>query len=413
MIQLQHTNGPAPSYVIKSDSEDDNWVDDLNNSLRNQHQDDLSKRSLSWEPRITSPKRLGRASDLTVLVGNAGSLVANGFEDQDIFRNGSLLRLEKRITLSESGRVVLSARRIPLLLQTVLAPRLLSDLTPAPNYVPSSENQLLRYVSYSPNCSLSHWSKGLQIESLQVPNLIRGFEAALITTASILKIPTNLILIPLISTNGPNSSIPSGTYSYSTLNSCLVDNFLSSFTELLVDDLRGPIQSVLNWTIRHHAWKFPNKISKNQEKIFKGLNQASPILDSAKISTVSPSDDQHEAQKILNSDGEGPDSYQAVSKATNQSLLWGTYRPNLYFGLKPCQPNSLITGMIWFAKDDYSSFDCSRHTCEQGDKLGGYGYDKHDGQNFASHFLRDELNNLDARIQFLKTPGGDHEVCGK
>ncbi|CAH7669691.1 expressed protein [Phakopsora pachyrhizi] len=196
MIQLQHTNGPAPSYAIKSDSEDDEWVDDLNNSLRNQHQDDLSKRSLSYEPRIQPPKRLGRASDLTVLVGNAGRLVANGFEDQDIFRNGSLLRLEKRITLSESGRVALSSRRIPLLLQTVLAPRLLSDLTPgrltivlsysAPNYVPSSENQLLRYVSYSPNLSLSHWSKGLQIESLQVPNLIHGFEAALITTVGLL-----------------------------------------------------------------------------------------------------------------------------------------------------------------------------------------------------------------------------------
>ncbi|CAH7667013.1 hypothetical protein PPACK8108_LOCUS1386, partial [Phakopsora pachyrhizi] len=183
-IQLQHTNGPAPSYTIESDSKYDEWVNDLNNSHRNQHQDDLSKRSLSWEPRIPSPERLGRASDLTVLVGDAGRLVANGFEDQDIFRNGLLLRLEK------------SARKIPLLLQTILARRLLSDLTPgrlmivlsysAPNYVPSSENQLLRYVSYSPNCSLSHWSKGLQIESLQVPNLIRGFNAALITTVGLL-----------------------------------------------------------------------------------------------------------------------------------------------------------------------------------------------------------------------------------
>ncbi|CAH7684272.1 hypothetical protein PPACK8108_LOCUS18356, partial [Phakopsora pachyrhizi] len=163
---------------------------------RNQHQDDLSKRSLSCEPRIPSPKRLGRESDLTMLVGDAGRLVANGFEDQDIFRNGSLLRLEKRITLSESGWGALSARRIPLLLQTILACRLLSDLTPgqltiflsysAPNYVPSSENQLLRYVSYSPKCSLSHWSKVLQIASLQVPNLIRGFKAALITTVGLL-----------------------------------------------------------------------------------------------------------------------------------------------------------------------------------------------------------------------------------
>ncbi|CAH7689786.1 hypothetical protein PPACK8108_LOCUS24923 [Phakopsora pachyrhizi] len=208
MIQLQHTNGPAPSYAIESDSEDDKWFDDLNNSHRNQHQDDLSKRSLSWEPRIPSPKRLGRASDLTVLLGNAGRLVENGFEDQDIFRNGSLLRLEKRITLSERGKR-------------------------------------------------------------------------------------------------------------------------------------------MNWLRRRH--------------LFVSIVLLLKIL---KISTVSPSDDQHKAQKILNGDREGPESYQAVSKATNQSLLWGTYRPNLYFGLKPHQPNSLMTG--------------SRHTCEQGDELGGYGYDKHD-----------------------------------
>ncbi|CAH7667705.1 hypothetical protein PPACK8108_LOCUS2129 [Phakopsora pachyrhizi] len=172
MIQLQHPNGPAPSYVIESDSKDDEWVNNLNDSHRNQRQDDLSKRSLSWEPRIPSPKRLGKVLDLTVLVGDAGRLVANGSEDQDIFRNGSLLRLEKRITLSESGC-------------TLLALRLLSDLKPgrlsivlsysAPNYVSSSENQLLRYVSYSPDCSC-----------LQVLNLIHGFKAALITTEGLL-----------------------------------------------------------------------------------------------------------------------------------------------------------------------------------------------------------------------------------
>lgn len=39
----------------------------------------------------------------------------------------------------------------------------------------------------------------------------------------------------------------------------------------------------------------------------------------------------------------------------DQSLLWGTYRPNLYFGLKPRLPQSLMTGLIWFGTHDFQS----------------------------------------------------------
>lgn len=40
----------------------------------------------------------------------------------------------------------------------------------------------------------------------------------------------------------------------------------------------------------------------------------------------------------------------------SNSLLWGTYRPNLYFGLRPRIPQSLMTGLMWFGTQDYSSF---------------------------------------------------------
>lgn len=40
----------------------------------------------------------------------------------------------------------------------------------------------------------------------------------------------------------------------------------------------------------------------------------------------------------------------------SDSLFWGTYRPNLYFGLKPRLPESLMTGLIWFGTHDYQSF---------------------------------------------------------
>ena len=38
-----------------------------------------------------------------------------------------------------------------------------------------------------------------------------------------------------------------------------------------------------------------------------------------------------------------------------QSLLWGPYRPNLYFGLRPRLPQSLMTGLMWFGTHEFSS----------------------------------------------------------
>ncbi|KAA1099946.1 Processing alpha glucosidase I [Puccinia graminis f. sp. tritici] len=101
-------------------------------------------------------------------------------------------------------------------------------------------------------------------------------------------------------------------------------------------------------------------------------------------------------------------TFQALQQATNQSLLWGTYRPNLYFGLRPRQPHSLMTGMLWFGTQDFQSFARTRHSCEQSDELNGYGFDKHDGRNFASHYLKDQLNNVELRVQMLKVPGGQY-----
>jgi mannosyl-oligosaccharide glucosidase len=37
---------------------------------------------------------------------------------------------------------------------------------------------------------------------------------------------------------------------------------------------------------------------------------------------------------------------------SNESLLWGPYRPNLYFGLRPRMPNSLVAGLMWGKLED-------------------------------------------------------------
>jgi hypothetical protein len=44
-----------------------------------------------------------------------------------------------------------------------------------------------------------------------------------------------------------------------------------------------------------------------------------------------------------------------LSHRANDTLLWGLYRPNLYFGLRPRIPQSLMAGLMWFGTQDYQS----------------------------------------------------------
>lgn len=50
----------------------------------------------------------------------------------------------------------------------------------------------------------------------------------------------------------------------------------------------------------------------------------------------------------------------ASSGASNSSLLWGTYRPNLYFGTRPRIPESVMTGLMWFDANQFQGFQSMR-----------------------------------------------------
>jgi hypothetical protein len=56
------------------------------------------------------------------------------------------------------------------------------------------------------------------------------------------------------------------------------------------------------------------------------------------------------------------DAVAAIEKASNDSLLWGPYRPNLYFGIRPRIPKSLMTGLLWTRVEDYQSIQNSMLT---------------------------------------------------
>ncbi|KAI0831044.1 glycoside hydrolase [Trametes gibbosa] len=98
------------------------------------------------------------------------------------------------------------------------------------------------------------------------------------------------------------------------------------------------------------------------------------------------------------------------AKPTNDSetLTWGAYRPNLYFGLRPRLPQSVMTGLAWFGTQDFQSVARIRHACDQGDGLGGYSWTEYDAREGGEQVIRDGLNNVKITTQFLKVPGGEH-----
>ena len=52
------------------------------------------------------------------------------------------------------------------------------------------------------------------------------------------------------------------------------------------------------------------------------------------------------------------------AKLSSESLLWGPYRPNLYFGVRPRIPKSLTTALLWAKVDDFQSAQASKDTVD-------------------------------------------------
>ncbi|KIV99073.1 uncharacterized protein PV09_09180 [Verruconis gallopava] len=99
----------------------------------------------------------------------------------------------------------------------------------------------------------------------------------------------------------------------------------------------------------------------------------------------------------------------SFERASNQSLLWGPYRPNLYFGVRPRIPESLTMGLLWARVEDYVSVqDNFRYTCEQHDGMAGYGWEKYDPRHGGVQTIHDVGNELDLTTYFYKdTSAGD------
>ncbi|XP_006306769.2 alpha-glucosidase 2 [Capsella rubella] len=85
-----------------------------------------------------------------------------------------------------------------------------------------------------------------------------------------------------------------------------------------------------------------------------------------------------------------------------ESLYWGTYRPQVYFGVRARTPKSLVAGLMWLVTKDGKHV--MRHFCENSGDLKSFGWREHNGRDFG----RQELFEQDMVLEtsFVKSKEG-------
>ncbi|KAL8106442.1 hypothetical protein AgCh_029997 [Apium graveolens] len=84
-----------------------------------------------------------------------------------------------------------------------------------------------------------------------------------------------------------------------------------------------------------------------------------------------------------------------------ESLYWGTYRPQVYLGVRARVPQSLVAGMMWIIYKEGTYF--IRHVCQDSDDLKKYGWTHHNGRDYGHQDLVDQ--DLTLVVKFLKSKG--------
>lgn len=107
-------------------------------------------------------------------------------------------------------------------------------------------------------------------------------------------------------------------------------------------------------------------------------------------------------QRVVDLDGYLDDNYLG-DKLYNQTMLWGTYKPHLFFALKQRVPNPITLGLAWAVPDPINKNFTFRHTYDPNSPSNVTAfYDLHDGWSTAFETINDPLGNVKFEIQFLK-----------
>ena len=87
----------------------------------------------------------------------------------------------------------------------------------------------------------------------------------------------------------------------------------------------------------------------------------------------------------------------------NVSSLWGTYRPQLLFGMRPHVPETLVTGLVYFSPESLQRGIPVRHSASENQGMDAIKWVYHDGRNFGIQHLVDRENNYMIETSFVKT----------
>ncbi|DBA80547.1 TPA: hypothetical protein ACH3X1_007808 [Trebouxia sp. C0004] len=77
-----------------------------------------------------------------------------------------------------------------------------------------------------------------------------------------------------------------------------------------------------------------------------------------------------------------------------EDLLWSTFRPGQYFGMRMRTPKSLLAGLMWFNPHRPHALSNIRHNAQERDGLTKYGWEAHDGKSYGRQELYDEHFHL-------------------
>ncbi|KAG4305512.1 hypothetical protein PORY_001068 [Pneumocystis oryctolagi] len=94
---------------------------------------------------------------------------------------------------------------------------------------------------------------------------------------------------------------------------------------------------------------------------------------------------------------------QEAEIASNASLLWGPYRPNLYMGIRSRNPETILAGIMWTGLDNYAQIHRIRHTCEQNDDMEMHGWQEFDVRTGGRQIIKDKDMNIEIVTEFVKT----------
>ncbi|CAN9285008.1 unnamed protein product [Alternaria alternata] len=92
---------------------------------------------------------------------------------------------------------------------------------------------------------------------------------------------------------------------------------------------------------------------------------------------------------------------------SNESLLWGPYRPNLYLGLRPRMPKSLVAGLMWAKLEDVET--TLRHNVNQSEGMARYGWIAYDAREGGRQSIEDPGNKINLVTEFVKYSEGQSQ----